>query len=235
MATFDSEGYRLREDLDAGRRTLLVDLRPSLQEIRSGLDRKWRNQLTRAEKNNLEVIEGNGDSAWTMFTNVYREMLERKRFVDVDIDEFWAIQSSLPEAFKMKVMICKAEGKVGAGVVCSALGNTGIYMFGATNRLGMETKASYLLQWHVIKWLKEAGIHIYNLHGINPEKNPGTYHFKSGLCGKNGTDVSFIGRFDASQNQLSRLTVHLGESVRTALLQMKARFSLPSRSSRTEA
>jgi lipid II:glycine glycyltransferase (peptidoglycan interpeptide bridge formation enzyme) len=38
-------------------RTLLVDLSPSLMEIRKKLDQKWRNQLNRSEKNGLTTVE----------------------------------------------------------------------------------------------------------------------------------------------------------------------------------
>ena len=36
------------------------------------------------------------------------------------------------------------------------------------------------------EWIKEKGLRYYDLNGINPETNPGTYHFKRGLAGKKG-------------------------------------------------
>ena len=39
-------------------RTFVVDLTPSLDELRKNLDKKWRNQLTRSEKNGLTVSAG---------------------------------------------------------------------------------------------------------------------------------------------------------------------------------
>ena len=41
-------------------RTFVMDLTPPLEELRSRLDKKWRNQLSRSERNNLTVISGNG-------------------------------------------------------------------------------------------------------------------------------------------------------------------------------
>ncbi len=44
------------------------------------------------------------------------------------------------------------------------------------------------------KWLKENGVHWYDLGGIDPEHNPGVFHFKKGAVGNgrytNGPDVS---------------------------------------------
>jgi hypothetical protein len=55
---------------------------------------------------------------------------------------------------------------------------------------------------------------VYNLNGINPTKNPGTYKFKNDLAGKNGTSVQFLGRFDSPASLLSSSYVGCGDSVR---------------------
>jgi lipid II:glycine glycyltransferase (peptidoglycan interpeptide bridge formation enzyme) len=68
-----------------------------------------------------------------------------------------------------------------------------------------------LLQWQMIERLKERGCQFYDLGGINPETNPGVYHFKSGFSGE---DVSFIPRFELSGSALSAFVVGLGERVR---------------------
>ena len=40
----------------------------------------------------------------------------------------------------------------------------------------------------------------YDLHGINPKTNEGTFPFKSRLAGVNGREVNFLGEFDAYPN-----------------------------------
>ena len=89
----------------------------------------------------------------------------------------------------MKVFLCEQDGIPIAGLVGSALGDTGIYLFGATNEHGMNAKGAYLLQWRMIQWLKQNGVTHYDLGGINPEANPGVYHFKQGLS---GNDVYYV-------------------------------------------
>ena len=54
---------------------------------------------------------------------------------------------------------------------------------GATEKASLETKASYLLQWHVSTEAKERGLRWYDLGGIDPVGNPGVCHFKRGLGG----------------------------------------------------
>jgi lipid II:glycine glycyltransferase (peptidoglycan interpeptide bridge formation enzyme) len=57
----------------------------------------------------------------------------------------------------------------------------------------------------MIEWLKERGCHWYDLGGIDPENNPGVYHFKCGIAGKTGKDETFIGEFDLYSNMRAYL------------------------------
>ena len=190
------EGFSPVPEENRGR-TLIMDIRPPLEEVRKKLDQKWRNCLNRAERDELEVIEGTDDELFAEFIGIYHALLERKKFEEPnDINEFRMIQQDLPQEFKMRIFLCRSDGASSAGVICATVGETGVYLFGATNDQGMTNKASYLLQWKAIQWMKENGCLSYNLNGINPVKNPGSYHFKAGLSGKNGKDVYYLGRFD---------------------------------------
>jgi lipid II:glycine glycyltransferase (peptidoglycan interpeptide bridge formation enzyme) len=153
---------------------------------------------------------------------MYQEMVSRKRFPEPnDIHEFQAIQRQLADKSKMRILLCRSNGVLCAGIVCSAIGKTGVYLFGATSDAGLEQRGSYLLHWRVVEWLKESGCSVYDLHGINPERNPGGYRFKKDFCGTNGRDVFFLGQFDSSSNRLSRACVTGAEKLRAAARSMK--------------
>ena len=102
----------------------------------------------------------------------------------------------------MRVFVCELEGEPVAGLVGSAMGSMGIYLHGATNDVGMKAKGAYLLQWRMVQWLKERGATHYNLGGINPEKNPGVYHFKAGLSGE---DVTYVPPYVACDRLMSQV------------------------------
>lgn len=216
-ATFSSalieEGFSRCNDRPE--RTLLLDLRRPLEELRKGLRPHWRRYLKVAEKNGLEIIEGSNDELFRSFITIYREMICRKRFLEPNsIEAFRSIQDRLPEKFKLKIMLCRLGGKECAGLVCSAIGNTGVYLFGATSNSGLKSRGAYLLHWKLIAWLKDQGIAAYDLNGINPVTNPGTFKFKHDLCGNNGTDVHFLGRFDAYVSAASYSCVGARDSLR---------------------
>ena len=164
------------------------------------------------EKNQLQLIVGDDDELFSIFLELYRALLDRKKFVEQnDIHEFRSIQKDLPANYKMKIILCKYEGQFCAGGIISAMGNTGIYLFGATNDLGMKSNGTFLIHWKFIDWLRSNQYAVYDLNGINPETNPGTYNFKAGLCGKNGKDVFFLGKFEVCDNALSFLAIKYGD------------------------
>ena len=153
--------------------------------------------MNRGEKNNLNIIEGFDDDLFKLFLEIYQNMYDRKNYLEtVDVEKYRIIQRDLPEFFKMRIFIAFHDDKPAAGVICSGIGDMGLYLFGATSDSGLTTQGSYVLQWKALSWLKENGATSYNLNGINPIANPGTYHFKSGMCGKNGKDLKHIGLYD---------------------------------------
>ena len=74
-------------------RTFVLDLAPPIEQLRRNLDKKWRNMLTRSEKNGLKVIAGNGTDEYRTFCEMYKQMRKRKTFeTTVDVEEFGRIQ-----------------------------------------------------------------------------------------------------------------------------------------------
>jgi hypothetical protein len=192
-------------------RTFLLDLTPPLDQLRRRLDQKWRNQLNRAEKNNLEIRIGKDNADFELFDRLYREMLNRKRFeTAVNIDEFKRFYEALRARSELILFLCYSGDDVVSGIVCSALGEKGIYILGATSDSGLQSKGAYLLQWSMIRWLKENGFRYYDLGGIEPELNPGVYHFKKGLSGQ---DVTRLPAFQSCEYLYSGLYMKLADLV----------------------
>lgn len=201
-------------------RTFVLDLAPTLDELRKGLDKKWRNQLTRSEKNNLTVLAGSGPDEYRKFCDMYMQMRSRKTFdTTVDVEEFRRIQESLPEAQRMRILIAEDKCVPVAGVVASAIGDSAIYLLGATSDEGLQSKGAYLLHWTLIQWLKANGVRWYDLGGIDPEGNPGVYHFKRGFS---GADVTQLSPLVACRSAFSSAMVKAGLAMQSALRARRA-------------
>ncbi len=204
------------------RRTILMDLTPPLKDLREGMGRNWKRNLESDERSGLEIVEGLPEKLFETFIDVYKGMVSRKKFVEPnDINQFRLIQAQLPEKLKMNIMLCRSGEGVCAGLVWSAIGKTAIELFAATSDAGTKTGGSHLLRWKLIEKLKQGRFAVYNLNGINPITNPGTYRFKAGLAGKNGKDVYYLGRFDSRSSFLSSLCVEFGDTARTFYRKLK--------------
>jgi lipid II:glycine glycyltransferase (peptidoglycan interpeptide bridge formation enzyme) len=193
-------------------RTTLLDLAPGLDDIRKRLDQKWRNQLNGANKNGLRLREGTDADLFPVFLELYQSMWDRKRFESsVDPRDFAAMQTLLAPDQRMRVLLAEKDGKAVAGLVASVLGDTGIYLLGASIDAGRELKASYWLQWQMVSQLKNGRAAWYDLGGIDPAANPGVHHFKMGL---GGGDCGQLAPFRASPRGLSALALALADRAR---------------------
>ncbi|MCH8822883.1 MAG: peptidoglycan bridge formation glycyltransferase FemA/FemB family protein [Planctomycetes bacterium] len=177
-------------------RTLIVDLNYPEETLRSQLAQKWRNCLNQAQRNGLTIRTGNSSEIMQEFSELFNTFIKHKQFsVDLDAEFFASVQQSNDHACRFDVALAEINGHVVAGEVTSMLGDTCIYLLGATEKEGLKTKASYMLQWNAITTAKERGFRWYDLGGIDPITNPGVYHFKKGLGGK---DVFSPGVFEAT-------------------------------------
>ncbi len=215
LPVLEEEGF-VRPSGERHSRTILMDLSPTLDELHKGLRAHWQRELKVAGKQKLEIVEGGEDELFKKFIGMYKEMVARKKFREPnDITEFREIQRRLPAEYKMKVMLCRSGEGICAGLISSAIGGTALYLFGATSAIGMKSRGSYLLQWKLVERLKEAHVPRYDLNGINPEVNPGTYKFKADLAGEKGRDVRFLGRFESCESIVSMACASIGERMRS--------------------
>lgn len=215
LPILEEEGFVRRKEAKRSC-TILMDVSPPLGNLRKGLRPHWQRELKVAEKQKLGIVEDSEDDLFALFIEMYKEMVARKQFREPnDIHEFRAIQKKLPLEFKMKILLCRSGDGICAGVVCSAIGGTALYLFGATSTVGMKSRGSYLLQWKLIEWLKENCVSRYDLNGINPETNPGTYKFKSDLAGEKGREARFLGRFESCESLVSLACARVGERLRS--------------------
>lgn len=208
--------------LDLKGQTLFLDVSLTLEELRDNLHRKWRASLNKAEKNNLTVYSGKDKEIFAKFKSVYEEMIDRKRYFNpADINKYENIFNRLPDELKPIVIICEFESKPLAGVIISTIGATAVPWLLASGNNGIECNAAYIVQWQVIKILKQLGINTYDLGGCSPEKNFNTYLFKYRMIGKSPIVYSHIGIMEASDTLTSRIVVRFGETLTKVIQRIK--------------
>ncbi len=176
-------------------RTILVNVKRELPDIRRGLDQKWRNILNKAERQGLEIVRGTDPALFVKFGELFSGLVARKKLkVDLDPEFFVALQNSLAAPDRFVVHLAMQAGDVVAGHIGAYHGDTAVYLLGAANEAGLKSNASYLLQWRVIEYAKERGCNWYDLGGIDPEGNPDVYRFKARI---GGVDVCAPGPYES--------------------------------------
>jgi len=191
-------------------RTIVVDLQRPLPEIRSRLAQKWRNCLNKAERSNAAPALTTRLEDFDKFTSLFDQFVRRKGFnVDLGADFYRAIQSQATPPESLTLATIESNGTLVAGHMSSMLGDTCVYLLGATSDEALKSNAAYLLQWNAIKLAHERGLKWYDLGGIDPEANPGVYHFKNGMGGQ---EMIAPGPFELSSKALRSRLILRAES-----------------------
>ncbi len=171
-------------------RTILMDVAQDQDAIRKGFAAKWRRDLNASFKSDLKLEQGSSRAFQDRFMQVYETMVDNKeldltlsptKFFDLNADDLG-----------LHILIATQDGQDAAVHLLSCLGDTAVYLFGATNEIGRVTKAGYWIQWQAILAAQQQGCRWYDLGGVDPETNPGGFRFKSRM---GGADVSAPGPY----------------------------------------
>ncbi len=203
--------------------TFLVDLTSPLEEIRSRFDKNIRRDLRNAEKQNFRIIEGTGQEALGTAVQLTKEMKERKKYFGSEPSHLLVLQQNLPEELKIRLIVAEHEGEPVATLGWQTIGKIGFPVIAATGNKGLKLRASFLLWWKMIEFYHENGYRILDVGGVNANRNPGGFLFKSRLTGrKDPVPDRYIGQFTACGGRLLPLLFRAGYAVRSSYRHMRA-------------
>lgn len=196
-------GFAVRRPLhDPNRYLVDVSLAPEAG-LRS-LAQKWRYNLKQAQGNGIEMRLGDSEADLATFVALHDAMVSRKRHDAPDaLHMLPSLSSRLVERMRPKVVLAFHEGRPVAGAVVGLLGDTAHYVFGASDDSALPLKAGYALHWWIAGWLRDEGVHWYDLGG--EVSDPGLRQFKKGFVGKSGRVVPINGEFDFWTNAWGRI------------------------------
>jgi len=141
-----------RNPVDRDELTLVLDISPSLAEIRRSLHRTWRNHLAKAERSPIEIRTGTHSDFFRELIPLYLNMARRKNFEPAIHGRRWqSLQKELPESEKPVFFMAYYEAQPIAGLLATGLGETGFPLFSASNDVARLFCASYLLNWRMIE------------------------------------------------------------------------------------
>jgi len=159
--------HGLKNDVDTLQppQTILVDLRPSSDDILAGMKQKTRYNIRLAAKKEVTVRQGSMADL-PAFLQMMRITGERDGF-GVRAPEYYREALKLfQETNQVGLFLAAYEKRPLAGVMAFISGNTAYNLFSASNNEERNRMPNYAVQWAVMAWAKEQGCAYYDLWGV---------------------------------------------------------------------
>jgi peptidoglycan pentaglycine glycine transferase (the first glycine) len=179
------------------RNTMLLDLRPSEDELLAAMKPKTRYNIRLAEKKGVGVREGSLADLELLY-RLYVETSQRDRFLIRPFDYYRDAWGSFIQSGLAQPLIAEVDHEAVAGLILFHFADRAWYMYGMSRSLHRERMPNYLLQWRAIQWARSRGCQVYDLWGAPDQLSEddalwGVYRFKEGLGGK---FVEQVGAYD---------------------------------------
>ncbi len=169
----------------SGMSTVMWDLSPSLDALRAQLDRRWRHRLVGGEGSDM-VVHRVGTNA-----GQYRWLLdaEMKQRTDKNLDglpvQFFDNYVESRKQPAKNILTLRAD--VGRDRVAAMMflihGEAATYQVGWTSDKGRDLHAHNLILWKGVEALKERGVRMLDLGGVNTIRSAGIARFKMSTGG----------------------------------------------------
>lgn len=170
--------------------TYMLDLARSEEQLRAGFKKRWRNALSKAEKNSLELQWDNGAEHLEWLLKAYTLDKAAKGYDGPSA----ASTRGLAHAFQVKgdLLLGRAlkDGKAIAAILIFCHGRGATYQIGWNSQAGRDLGAHYILLWNALAQLKQRGVVTFDLGGVNDKDAKGVKTFKEGL---GGTELRLLG------------------------------------------
>lgn len=181
--------------------TILLDLSSDLDTIMKNLNQKGRHAIHRAERDGvtIERVNATEENCRIMYDLLAQTAAGSFRIRSYDYyQSFWQRYAA---AGYGQLFFARFDNKIVAGAFAITFGKKGTYKDGASVRERTAYGASHLLQWHVIKWVKEKGGIVHDLCGAPPSdqiNNPSHPHYGIGRfkTSFNKQVTDYVGAYD---------------------------------------
>jgi lipid II:glycine glycyltransferase (peptidoglycan interpeptide bridge formation enzyme) len=177
------------------RRTIIVDLRGSEEDILAHMKQKCRYNIRLAEKKDVTI------RPWEEVNNFHKMMTvtgARDEFGVHSLEYYRRVYDLFYPSGTCELLAAEYEGRPLAALMAFARGKRAWYMYGASTDEERNRMPAYPLQWKAMCWAKIRGAEEYDLWGVPDEDEEtleanfetrhdglwGVYRFKRGFGGE---------------------------------------------------
>lgn len=154
------------------KRTLLLDLSGTEDEILSQMKEKGRYNIRLAEKRGVTVRMSDGnENDLAAFFALLSETLSRDGFSGNSLGYYREMLRMLQENDSGGLFVAEKDGEPVAAAIATFVGGTATYYYGASTSDNEKRRdmPAYALQWEMMREGKRRGCSVYDFLGIAPE------------------------------------------------------------------
>ncbi len=194
-AALEAPGFQTGMQSIQPRRSLLVDLEGSEDELLGRMKQKTRYNIRLAAKKDILVRPSRDLEA---FNRLMAVTSQRDRFGVHTSAYYQRAYDLFHPSGNCELFLATFEEQPVGGVLVFARGERAWYLYGASSDEHRERMPAYLLQWEAMRWAREKGCREYDLWGVPDEEEEtleanfaarsdglwGVYRFKRGFGGR---------------------------------------------------
>ena len=198
---FVRAGFVRVPDVQMNRATIIVDIARDDDALIASFKPKTRYNIRLAARKGVtvETVDATDANLDTMYSLMAATQDRAGFFLRqrAYFTQYWQLQAASGQG---QLFFAMYEGQVLAGLYATFIGTRGWYKDGGSVKEHSELMAPHLLQWEVMRWLRDRGVRSYDLVSVPrpsemSDTHPlhGLYRFKSGFS---ETVTEFTGTFD---------------------------------------
>jgi hypothetical protein len=169
-----------------GHSTVVLDLQAEPAVLRAQLDGRWRYSLARAEESLLTIHRvgtNAGQYRWLLDAEMQQREQRGLHGLPLQFFDLYVPSRQQPSKTILTMRADVGRDRV-AGMMFLIHGESATYQVGWTNDAGREHNAHNLILWHAIQELRERGVRVLDLGGVNTTRSAGIARFKIGTGGQ---------------------------------------------------
>ena len=170
----------------SGMSTVMLDLGQPISEMRTHLEGRWRASLVSAESSAMTVHRvGTNEGQYRWLLDNEKQQRVDKHLEGLPIPFFDLYVQSRKQPAKNILTLRSDMGRDRIAAMMFLIhGEAATYQVGWTSDQGRELNAHHLILWRAIEELRERGVRVLDLGGVNTIRSAGVARFKMRTGGK---------------------------------------------------
>lgn len=186
VAEGQAHGLHPMRRIMSGMSTVMLDISLQMPEIRAQLEGRWRTSLVGAEASEMKVHRvGTNEGQYRWLLDNEKQQRVDKQLEGLPIPFFDMYVQSRKQPAKNILTLRSDLGRDRIAAMMFLIhGEAATYQVGWTSDQGRELNAHHLILWRAIEELRERGIRVLDLGGVNTIRSAGVARFKMRTGGK---------------------------------------------------